>query len=139
MSFFDGLGEAYKEHHIINDFIFPGPDTLSEIHWEALARCTCRPAWCGCIGDGVVLGPVHPLLPPHPVPTPTIPTLSTPVSWAGQHRSRSCAYVLSPVLRSGSSKSSYSWDTFRPSELICIETGGEDSMTIPCLFLRGIA
>mmetsp|Transcript_47721 Transcript_47721/g.95562 ORF Transcript_47721/g.95562 Transcript_47721/m.95562 type:complete len:337 (+) Transcript_47721:75-1085(+) len=62
MSFFDNLGEAYKEHHIINDFIFPG-----------------------------------------------------------------------------SSKSSYSWDTFRPSELICIETGGEDSMTIPCLFLRGIA
>jgi hypothetical protein len=24
MSFLDNLGEAYKEHHIINDFIFPG-------------------------------------------------------------------------------------------------------------------
>eukprot|EP00802_Teleaulax_amphioxeia_P017821 Tamp_17988.p1 GENE.Tamp_17988~~Tamp_17988.p1 ORF type:complete len:395 (+),score=27.71 Tamp_17988:132-1316(+) len=59
---FDNLSEAYKEHHIINDFIFPG-----------------------------------------------------------------------------SSASSYSWDSFNPGELICIESGGDENLIIPCLLLKGTA
>ena len=60
--FLDNLSEAYKEHHIINDFIFPG-----------------------------------------------------------------------------SSPTSYSWESFKEGELICIDAGGDEQLVIPALLLRGTA
>jgi len=48
-------------------------------------------------------------------------------------------HIINDFLFPGSSANSYSWNSFKPQELICIRSDEDENVVVPCLLIKGKA